>query len=421
MASLYPDAKGHWKIQFVMTAGKRRTIHLGAIPKKESERIKTKVEAIVAAQIGRFSLDGVTAEWVGNLPSAFYGKLVAAGLVPKRVEPEQSTVRAFVDRYIASRTDVKGSTAAVYGHTRRNMIEHFGPEKVMTDITAGDADDFRLYLSQLGLSENTVRRRCSIAKQFCRAAVRRRMLKENPFGDMRGISVRGNKTREFFVPRDMADRVLAACPDAQWQLLFALSRYGGLRCPSEHLALRWGDIDWAQCRITVRSSKTEHHEGGESRQIPLFPELRNYLERVYDQAEPGTEFVITRYRQANANLRTQLNRIIRKAGLVPWPKLFQNLRATRETELAEKYPLHVVCSWIGNTQAVAAKHYLQVTQDHFDQAACSAALQHGAELSRMGTTSKPTAAVFAAENLVVPLGASREMGGTGLEPVTSTV
>ncbi len=29
----------------------------------------------------------------------------------------------------------------------------------------------------------------------------------------------------------------------QWRLIFALSRYGGLRCPSEHLALRWGHID----------------------------------------------------------------------------------------------------------------------------------------------------------------------------------
>ena len=55
--------------------------------------------------------------------------------------------------------------------------------------------------------------------------------------------------------------------------------------------------------------------------------------------------------------------------LEPWPKPFQNLRSTRETELAEIYPLHVVCAWLGNSQPVAAKHYLQVTDDHFQQAA----------------------------------------------------
>jgi len=61
-------------------------------------------------------------------------------------------------------------------------------------------------------------------------------------------------------------------------------------------------------------------------------------------------------------------RIIRKAGLKPWPKLFQNLRATRETELSEIFPSHVVCQWIGHTQEVAKKHYLQVTEDHFARA-----------------------------------------------------
>ena len=110
--------------------------------------------------------------------------------------------------------------------------------------------------------------------------------------------------------------------------------------------------------MTVWSPKTEHHEGKDSRQVPLFPELRPYLEEAWEQAEPGAEYIITRYRDCNANLRTQLNRIIRKAGLKPWPKLFQNLRSSRETELAQDYPIHVACAWIGNTQAVAAKHYL---------------------------------------------------------------
>jgi hypothetical protein len=62
-------------------------------------------------------------------------------------------------------------------------------------------------------------------------------------------------------------------------------------------------------------------------------------------------------------------KIINRAGLKPWPKLFQNLRSTRETELAEVYPLHVVCAWIGNTPKVAKDNYLQVTDDHFAKAA----------------------------------------------------
>lgn len=34
----------------------------------------------------------------------------------------------------------------------------------------------------------------------------------------------------------------------------------------------------------------------------------------------------------------------------------------------EKFPLHVVAAWIGNTPEIALKYYLQVTDDHFRQA-----------------------------------------------------
>jgi hypothetical protein len=102
--------------------------------------------------------------------------------------------------------------------------------------------------------------------------------------------------------------------------------------------------------------------------VPIFPELRPYLLNAFGQASEGAEYVIARYRHPNANLRTQLQRIIRKAGLEAWPKLFHNLRATRQTELCETYPTHVVCAWIGNSAAVAAEHYLQVTDEHFAQA-----------------------------------------------------
>ena len=90
---------------------------------------------------------------------------------------------------------------------------------------------------------------------------------------------------------------------------------------------------------------------------------------MFEKAEPGTECVITRYRKHNCNLRTQFERVIVKAGLKSWPKLFQNLRSTRETELTERWPEHVVCAWIGNSKAVAREHYLQVTEEHFERAA----------------------------------------------------
>ena len=50
-------------------------------------------------------------------------------------------------------------------------------------------------------------------------------------------------------------------------------------------------------------------------------------------------------------------------------KILHNLRASRETELAGEFPLHVVTRWLGNTPKIAMKHYLQVTEDDFARAA----------------------------------------------------
>ena len=89
----------------------------------------------------------------------------------------------------------------------------------------------------------------------------------------------------------------------------------------------------------------------------------------FEAAQEGDQFVITKYRDATANLRTQFNRIIKRAGLILWPKPWQNLRFTRETELLDTWPDHVVCARIGNSKAVAMEHYNQVTDEHFKKAA----------------------------------------------------
>ena len=161
---------------------------------------------------------------------------------------------------------------------------------------------------------------------------------------------------------------LSNCIDPELKLLVALSRYGGLRVPSEPLAMMFGDIDWERSRMTVRCVKTERHEGKVTRVIPMFPEILPHLEAVYDAAADGQEFVIDRHRLPATSLRRRLNAAVRAAGLKAWPKPFHNMRATRETELVEQYPAHVVCGWIGNSQVVAQKHYLQTTEQHFARA-----------------------------------------------------
>ena len=65
-----------------------------------------------------------------------------------------------------------------------------------------------------------------------------------------------------------------------------------------------------------------------------------YLKEFWQETELGTECVITRYHDTNANLRTQLLRIVRRAAVAHWPRLFYNLRASFATDLAARFPVY---------------------------------------------------------------------------------
>ena len=212
--------------------------------------------------------------------------------------------------------------------------------------------------------------------------------------------------------------MLDACPDREWRLLFALSRFGGLRCPSEHYKLRLADVDWSRDRFKVCSPKTEHHHGKAYRWVPLFPELKPFLEDCWEAAETGQEYFVTRLKDPTQNLRTPLIKIIRRAGLEPWPKLWQNLRSTRQTELEEVFPSHVVCAWIGNSQKVAAKHYLQVTDDHFEKAARA---RCATSMALQGVANEKSDASEVALFSTISQHVASSVGDDGLEPPTSTV
>ena len=71
----------------------------------------------------------------------------------------------------------------------------------------------------------------------------------------------------------------------------------------------------------------------------------------------------------NSNLRTEMTRLLRRAGVSGWPRLFHSMRASRQTELQREFPLHVVCSWLGNSPRIAQQSYLLVTEDDFAKAA----------------------------------------------------
>ena len=54
---------------------------------------------------------------------------------------------------------------------------------------------------------------------------------QNPFADL-SCAPQTNEDRIEFIPRTTIDRVIAACPNLEREVIFALARYGGARVPS---------------------------------------------------------------------------------------------------------------------------------------------------------------------------------------------
>ena len=364
MASISTQPGGRRTIQFVAPDRSRKTIRLGTTSKRNAEAVKARVEELLSCRKTNQPLAPELSVWLTEIGPELGNRLAAAGLIEHRAPVR---IGDFITKYIVERRDTKASTVLEWKRARNHLIAYFGENRCLRDITPHDADCFRLALSERGLAEATARRTIGIAKQFFRAAERARLIDENPFADL-VAAVPANKDRAYFVTLEEANAILNACPDHEWRLLIALARYGGLRIPSEPLAMRLSDIDFENRRIP--SPKTAHHPGGQHRFIPLSPELESFLVEASEQIQrdPADAFLITRSRSSNVNLRTRLLKIMERAGVTPWPKLWQNMRSSRETELVESFPAHVVAAWIGHSVAVAEKNYLQVTEEHFARA-----------------------------------------------------
>ncbi len=430
MASLSKTRSGTRRILYVDPRDqRRRTLWLGKCSQRVAVAVKVKVEHLLNSVGMNAPLDNDVVQWVNGIGDELHEKLANAGLVQPRV-----TVRLdqFLNEYVEARkADIKPQTIVHWGHTLKNLRAFFDPEIPLRDVTEEDAMAFKAFLVEQGLAEATVRRRIGLARQFFNAAMKQKLITENPFKqDALPTAVGGNSARQFFVTRAMTEQILEACPDAEWRLLVALARFGGLRTPSESLRLRWQDIDWERSRFTVTSPKTEHHSGHENRIIPLFPELAEPFQQCFEAAPEGAEYCITRYRVKNLNLRTHFNRIIKRAGLKPWPRLWQNLRSSRQSELCEQFPEYVVCAWIGNSKAVAREHYLQILPEHFERAAERAparahSAQYGAKPSCMALKANRTDGLknadFQRSDTPVKAIQMAKMGPAGFEPATNAL
>lgn len=367
MATISTNANGLKRLMYFDADNERKTIYLGKVSKKDANAVKMRVEELLSCKFCGTSPGRETLVWVASISLALRTKLahhelIDVGNLP--VKLKKTGIKEFLDKYIETRRQgMKPSTIIVWSQVIDSLIEHLPKGVAIQDVNAGHASDWLDKLRSEKYAATTIHKRLSFARQFFAYAIKHKLIKENPF---ESIKVTKPKTKSNVeVPQEVIAKILAKC-DPTWKAIVCLSRYGGLRCPSEVLTLKWSEVDFEAGRMTITAPKNEHHEGGGIRICPLFPEVREAIQNL----RRIDEYVIDKpaYRKsadtakgwANANLRTHFLKRLKEADVKPWPRLFHSMRASRQTELQLEFGTPAACAWLGNTEEVAKESYLLI-------------------------------------------------------------
>lgn len=342
--------------------GKRRSVFLPASYSLTlAEDVRRIIERCVDAIETGTRLDRQTFAWIANASSDLRERFASVGLIRSDV---RMTLRQLFDAYAqAEYPSFKENTIRNKMQTERRFFELVAPNIPIDEFRPSDARRFVADVSVI-YCEATRAGIVKDAKRVFSWGVSRELLEKNPFDGIPKGSFK-NKSREFFISRDDYARLLDASPSLEFRVLLALYRIGGLR-KNEALAVEWRDVDFIRSRLLVHSPKTERYAGKESRIIPLFPELREELERLYESLPEGAPtFVIFHNRTA---ITQKLERVVFLAGLTRWERLIQNLRSSRAIEVYNDFGALAESEWIGHSSQTAKDHYLHLLDADFERA-----------------------------------------------------
>ncbi len=353
-------ANGSWFIQPSIN-GRRVLVTLGKIKPLEARRIAGNIETILSFQrLGR-ELPAEVQQWIDGLSTEFRKRLAGKGVVTEcKVITFNDLCNQFLKTYDREQSTIKRMKRSV-----RIGQEVFG-KTICDEITAKQVLQYDKRLKS-DLSESTWTKSLSDTKQVFNWGIKQQLIRNNPVADLRG-GRKSNPNRMIYVTKeDIGDVLDIATGD--WKLIFGLARFAGLRVPSEFVRLRWENVDFAKNILKVYAQKTR-----KPRLVPIFAPLdaiiRDAFESLPDRT-PKRQHLIQaeNRRQPESNLRTEAMKLIDRAGVDVWEKLFQNLRMSCATDLLNAgYPVTKVADWLGHSVAVLLEHYKGTTGREIQEA-----------------------------------------------------
>ncbi len=283
--------KNTYRLRF--TIGDKRPEFI-AHTQAEAASVNLNVNKLISSQ--KTGIQNVEAlEWAQTRPKGrLRDFLIRWGLLEDTSDKEK-TIGDLCNHF--QKKGVEKETLNTYKSTGRNLVNFYGAEKLLRDITPKDASDFERYLETAayngaGYSKVTVKKRIQITRQFFLEARRLHWIIENPFDGIHGGNL-ANPERWLYIPRETVLEVMGNTPNLETRAKIALCRFAGARGASEFDSLEWNPewIQWSadgkQGTIRLHRKKTED-SGFSDTIVPMIPELENALRDLFDRAEPGT-------------------------------------------------------------------------------------------------------------------------------------
>ena len=330
-------------------------------------------------------------------------RTVLSGLMDKKKEMVQITVRQWVTTWVARReAEVSLATYRFYESTGKKWIKWLGvaADRPLASQTVSDLTAFRNAMLEKTTSESANHRMRGIASMF-KAALQERKIEENPMTFVKGLKPTPEAERvnrkPFTLPQINA---ILAVSDPEWRSMVKCAVYIGQRL-SDIATLEWSKVDMAGKTISLKTRKT-----GRVMQLPMAPDLFDHLtvwqagranratqfpEDLHGYLHPKAAGVIGRT-ESSSRLSNEFSVIMMNAGVrkaenvcpregtgkgrdvkrKTQPLSFHSLRHTATSWMKEAgIPQSVVQEFIGHDDATMSRLYTHTGDDAMRKAAAS--------------------------------------------------
>ena len=354
-----------WQKQITLQDGRRTTIRLGAMSVRAAEETSRHIDHLIESNQYGTRMEDATKAWLQTADSKLVAKLAKIGLCGLVNNP---TVHTFLSGFLErKKTAVGAATILQFDIVAKHLREFFDESVRLSNVSTADAKRLWHWLrTKKMLGVNTARRRLGRVREIFTDAVEQDVISRNPF-KLKSLSVAVGVAVKDYIPVETVDAVIDHLPadKLEWKLLFAFGRYVGCRMPSEIRKLTWDDVNWETNTILLHSPKTAC-KGKPSRLVPIFPEIADLLLTQAETVPPGTIHVFPTLRN-HTNTAVTARKFVVAAGHKDWPRFWNSMRASRETDLMDAVGLRRACAWIGNSPEIAIKHYaLMRKTDYID-------------------------------------------------------